>query len=285
MPAAREHQPAAMCLEFAEESHLKSEPVWDEVAGCFWCPTSINAYDIPDGIPWQRNFQDTLLAMEPSFFEPQIPDDEAVHLDLMPPAHTSFFGIGSEHRVASPSKIEYGTTGCSDATPPSPRTPPVRKQPKWARESPRCQPLTPPLIQLKMPDTRRLRAAHTKALANMKEKAGTPVIVQGREVALFRLGGQLFAVNARCPHQGGNLCEGEVGDIEDLSMEGSSPFVTCPVHKMQFNLRDGSVIKGKCSPLQTYRVRVSEVDHQKRVAMIQVGFNALADTYFDEVDF
>lgn len=111
------------------------------------------------------------------------------------------------------------------------------------------------------------------------------VIVQGRELALFRLGGQLFAVNARCPHQGANLCDGEVGDIEDLTMEGSHPFVTCPVHKMQFNLRDGSVINGKCSPLQTYKVRVSDVDIQQQVAMVEVGFTSLTDTYFDDATF
>lgn len=259
-------------LPVHQATPLESAPVWDEVAGCFWCPTSVNAYNIPDGIEWKETFHKALIAIEPGFFEAR--DSvcfELTNLDL-PPAR-----ISTPRQFTTPETKENRSS--RSASPVTPKKP-IRK-PTWLKESPR----TPPLARATSPRTRRLRATHTKALIGMKEKAGMPIVVQGRELALFRLGGQVFAVSARCPHQGGNLCEGEVGDIEDLVMEGSQPFVTCPVHKMQFNLRDGSVMNGHCNPLQTYKVRVSEVDVHKKVAMVEVGFDSLADTYFDEVCF
>ena len=34
------------------------------------------------------------------------------------------------------------------------------------------------------------------------------VQVNGRAVVLFNLGGEFFALNNRCPHRGGSLCDG-----------------------------------------------------------------------------
>jgi len=126
----------------------------------------------------------------------------------------------------------------------------------------------------------------------MKKKAGLSSVVRGRALAFFRFGGEVFVVNARCPHQGGNLCEGEVGDIEDLVGEGNASsrgnkraYVTCPVHKMQFDLRDGTVLDGNCGTLQTYHVRISEVDEARKIAPVEVGFNSLAENYFGDLLF
>lgn len=129
------------------------------------------------------------------------------------------------------------------------------------------------------PDKRRARATHTAALLQMPWKAGVEAWVQGRRIAFFRFGGRVFAADARCPHQGASLCEGEVGDIEDM-VDGQCFYVTCPVHKMQFDLATGSVLEGDCPPLQTYSVRIHEADEVRRVAMIEVGFEALASEYF-----
>ena len=34
------------------------------------------------------------------------------------------------------------------------------------------------------------------------------VTVDGMDVALFRRGGEVFAIGNACPHQGGSLCDG-----------------------------------------------------------------------------
>jgi nitrite reductase/ring-hydroxylating ferredoxin subunit len=56
----------------------------------------------------------------------------------------------------------------------------------------------------------------------------------GTPVAVFRVGGRLFALDARCTHVGGPLDRG--------SLEGTS--VTCPWHGSIFDVRDGKLLRG-----------------------------------------
>ena len=68
----------------------------------------------------------------------------------------------------------------------------------------------------------------------------------GDQVAIFRLaGGQLYAVDNRCPHEGNPLIQGTCkGEI-----------LTCTWHNYKFDLRDGAAILGD-EPVRTYGVRV-----------------------------
>lgn len=139
------------------------------------------------------------------------------------------------------------------------------------------------------PDKRAKRAAHTDALRRMAQPAGVELRMLGRNVALFRFDGRVFAVDSRCPHQGASLCEGEIGDIEDL-VEGHRFYVRCKVHKFQFDLVSGSVIDGTCPPLRIYNARVRErsSEYGKTTATIEVGFETLPSDYFEpdsDVDF
>jgi nitrite reductase/ring-hydroxylating ferredoxin subunit len=60
------------------------------------------------------------------------------------------------------------------------------------------------------------------------------VQVEGRDVLLFREGGRVSALEARCTHAGGPLQEGEVRD----------GMVTCPWHGSRFRLADGGCVRG-----------------------------------------
>ncbi len=56
-------------------------------------------------------------------------------------------------------------------------------------------------------------------------EAGTEII------AVFRTrAGEVFAIQARCPHRGGPLADGLVGDA----------MVICPLHERSFDLRTGA---------------------------------------------
>merc|ERR1711964_709493 len=109
----------------------------------------------------------------------------------------------------------------------------------------------------------------------MPVKPGVPLLVQGRKVAFFRFDGRVFAAAAECPHQGGPLAEGEIGDIEDM-VEGRRCYVACPVHKFQFDLTTGALLDGgsRCGPLPVYAARVADD------GMVEVGFESLAADYF-----
>jgi nitrite reductase/ring-hydroxylating ferredoxin subunit len=72
------------------------------------------------------------------------------------------------------------------------------------------------------------------------------VVVNGVPVAVFRVGNQLYGLDARCTHVGGPLDQG--------TLEG--PQVTCPWHHSVFDVRDGKVIRGPATqPAAPYRVR------------------------------
>lgn len=73
---------------------------------------------------------------------------------------------------------------------------------------------------------------------------GCTYVVDGCPVAVFRQrDGQLFATQNACPHRGGSLAEGILGDGK----------VICPLHARQFDLKTGA--SGDCT-VRTYPVRV-----------------------------
>lgn len=58
----------------------------------------------------------------------------------------------------------------------------------------------------------------------------TKVIMAGdKEIAIFNLDGNLYAIQHRCPHRGGPLGEGSI--LNDV--------VTCPWHGWKFDVKTG----------------------------------------------
>jgi nitrite reductase/ring-hydroxylating ferredoxin subunit len=73
------------------------------------------------------------------------------------------------------------------------------------------------------------------------------IVADGTPIALFRLGGQLYALDARCTHMGGPLEQGAIHGTQ----------VTCPWHGSVFDVRDGKVVRGPAVKNATsYRVRL-----------------------------
>ncbi len=62
--------------------------------------------------------------------------------------------------------------------------------------------------------------------------------VGGREIALYRLGDEVFATDATCTHGNASLCGGFV------EPDGS---IECPLHQGRFDIRTG---KALCEPLE-----------------------------------
>lgn len=85
------------------------------------------------------------------------------------------------------------------------------------------------------------------ALDELVEGQGTPLEVEGEEIALYRIGGTVFAVSNICSHAYAHLTDGEV--------EGYT--VTCPAHGGQFDIRTGKALRlPAVSPIPTYPVKV-----------------------------
>ncbi|MDD2701333.1 MAG: non-heme iron oxygenase ferredoxin subunit [Sideroxydans sp.] len=73
--------------------------------------------------------------------------------------------------------------------------------------------------------------------------------VDGTAVAVFNLGGEFFAIKDACPHDGGELAQGQ--------LEGDE--IICPRHGARFSVRTGAVLGPPAyEDLRTYSVRVSQ---------------------------
>lgn len=82
------------------------------------------------------------------------------------------------------------------------------------------------------------------SLADFPEGRGRLVKMDGLDLAVFRRGGCLFALQNACPHEGAALAEGEVdGD-----------YVVCPGHGFRFNLRTGACATAPDLHARTYPV-------------------------------
>jgi nitrite reductase/ring-hydroxylating ferredoxin subunit len=64
------------------------------------------------------------------------------------------------------------------------------------------------------------------------------------EVAVFNVGGELFALENTCPHQGGPLADGWLEDS----------IVTCPWHGWCFNVRTGKMTLGEFARVPRFAV-------------------------------
>lgn len=75
----------------------------------------------------------------------------------------------------------------------------------------------------------------------------TYTVTVGRfEVALFNVGGTIYALENACPHQGGPLADGY--------LEGA--LVTCPWHAWCFDVRSGKMTLGDFAVVPRFDVRV-----------------------------
>ncbi len=87
------------------------------------------------------------------------------------------------------------------------------------------------------------------AAADLPEATLTRVTLGDDGVLLFRTGGELFAIGARCTHAGMQLANGPVSGL------GANAMVTCPAHGSRFRIADGRVLRPPAqAPLPVYDV-------------------------------
>jgi 3-phenylpropionate/trans-cinnamate dioxygenase ferredoxin subunit len=91
-----------------------------------------------------------------------------------------------------------------------------------------------------------IKVATTDELADQQAK-----LVEGQNIALFRVHGGFYALSDTCTHRRGPLSEGTVEGRE----------VTCPWHGAKFDVRTGAVLGPPAGQaVKTYPVRVTGTD-------------------------
>ena len=94
-------------------------------------------------------------------------------------------------------------------------------------------------------ERRWIRVARSESIP---PREGRAALINGKEIAIFNLGDRFLAVDNRCPHQNGPLCDGIVaGDA-----------VVCPLHAWKVNLETGTVMRpiNQNDCVRTYATRV-----------------------------
>jgi nitrite reductase/ring-hydroxylating ferredoxin subunit len=74
--------------------------------------------------------------------------------------------------------------------------------------------------------------------------------VEGYEILLVNVEGNLHAIGFRCPHEGGPLGDGPIAGGR----------ITCPLHRWTFQLDDGSAVTDRRVRARIYPIRVEGED-------------------------
>ena len=101
--------------------------------------------------------------------------------------------------------------------------------------------------------------------------------MNGRAIVVFNLGGEFFALNNRCPHRGGSLCQGRQTGLVESDGPGNYRYsrpgeiIRCPWHGWEFDIRTG---QSWCDPT---RVRA-----RPYTVSVQPGTRLVAGPYVAE---
>jgi len=92
-------------------------------------------------------------------------------------------------------------------------------------------------------------------LDQIPEGDGTVVEIAGKEIGIFKIQGELFAISNLCPHMDGPLVEGEL----------KGHVITCPWHAWTFDLKTGVCTFNDSIRAACFEVRVVGKDVELKV--------------------
>ena len=87
------------------------------------------------------------------------------------------------------------------------------------------------------------------------------VTINGREIGVFNVNGQFYALRNICPHRSGPLCKGRlrplvIGDAPlYLEHEREGEILKCPWHQWEFDIRTGQALYDEHLRVKTYLVQ------------------------------
>ncbi len=87
-------------------------------------------------------------------------------------------------------------------------------------------------------------------LTEIEPGKGKCVEVNGKQIALFNLGGTFRAIDNTCIHRGGPLSEGDLNGDK----------VTCPWHGWEFSVVSGEAVHSPAAKVNAYPVKIDGDD-------------------------
>lgn len=102
------------------------------------------------------------------------------------------------------------------------------------------------------------------------------VTAMGREIGIFNVGGEYYALSNRCPHMGAELCKGwivglvEPGEPGQYKLVRQGEFLRCPWHGWEFDIRSG---RSWCDPTRM-RIRQYPVAVKPGTELVEGPYKA-----------
>lgn len=91
---------------------------------------------------------------------------------------------------------------------------------------------------------------------DLKPGGAVQIPLEGRSLALFRIGQEYYVIDDACSHAGGSLAEGPIVDN----------VVTCPWHGATFDIKTGEALSMPAHEgVAVYKVRVEGDDIQVEI--------------------
>lgn len=107
-------------------------------------------------------------------------------------------------------------------------------------------------------------ATHVVARIDEIPSGGRKIVrLEGREVGIFNLDGQFFALKNSCPHQAARVCLGRVtgttmaGDVYQFEYGQEGRILRCPWHSWEYDITTGQSVFDSRVRVVTYEVGVS----------------------------
>ena len=133
---------------------------------------------------------------------------------------------------------------------------------------------------------------HVVAAARDIPPGGRKLVrVNGRDIAIFNIGGEFFGLLNRCPHQGGNLSQGTLIGLVEASEPGDYRYsrpgeiLRCPWHGWEFDVRTGQSF---CDPARIramrYEVEVEEGSNLVKGPYVAETFPVTVEEQYVVVD-
>ena len=116
------------------------------------------------------------------------------------------------------------------------------------------------------------------------------VTLGGREIGVFNVHGEFYALRNRCPHQGGALCKGRVSGFVTARVPGEYEYtrkgeiLRCPWHGWEYDIKTGqSWVDPSSVRVRSYEVEVAQIEGEGEMAGLVKG-PYVAETYEVTVD-
>ena len=86
------------------------------------------------------------------------------------------------------------------------------------------------------------------------------VRIERREIGVFNISGEFYALRNLCPHRSGPLCKGRVRPlvittgVYQREYEREGEILKCPWHQWEFDIKTGQALYDENLRVKTYRV-------------------------------